>query len=62
MRLWLILFSLAAALVVNAADYIPRDVVWTSQSRNSSESMPCGGHDIGMNVWIERGDLLFYVQ
>jgi hypothetical protein len=23
--------------------------------------MPCGGGDIGMNVWVENGDLLFYV-
>ena len=45
-----------------SADYIPRDYVWTSQSRNSSESMPCGGHDIGMNVWVEQGDVLFYIQ
>ncbi len=22
--------------------------------------MPCGGHDIGMNVWVENGDILFY--
>ena len=62
MRHLLILLLVAAALVVNAADYIPHDFVWTTQSRNSSESMPCGGHDIGMNVWVEQGDLLFYVQ
>lgn len=36
-------------------------VVWTSQSRNSSESMPCGGGDIGLNVWVEKGQLYFYV-
>lgn len=35
---------------------------WTSPSLNSSESMPCGGGDIGMNVWVENGDLLFYVS
>jgi len=23
--------------------------------------MPCGGGDIGMNVWVEKGDLLVYV-
>lgn len=45
-----------------AVDYMPKDLVWTSQSKNSSESMPCGGHDIGMNVWVEQGDVLFYVQ
>ena len=52
--------------------YTPRSLVWTSQSRNSSESMPCGGYDIGLNVWVEQHidesqgspcyDLLFYAQ
>ncbi|WP_136063821.1 DUF5703 domain-containing protein [Pontiella sulfatireligans] len=37
-------------------------VVWDSQSANSSESMPCGGGDIGLNVWVEKGDLFFYVE
>ncbi|MEO5996920.1 MAG: DUF5703 domain-containing protein [Chitinophagaceae bacterium] len=35
-------------------------VSWTSQSKNSSESMPCGGGDIGLNVWVENGEVLFY--
>ena len=39
----------------------PADYVWTTPSRNSSESMPCGGGDIGMNVWVEQGDVLFYL-
>ena len=51
-----------AAMRLMAADYIPADYVWTSQSKNASESMPCGGHDIGLNVWVEDGDLLFYLQ
>lgn len=38
------------------------NVVWNTPSRNSSESMPCGGGDIGMNVWVENGDILFYVS
>jgi hypothetical protein len=37
-------------------------VVWTSQSKNSSESMPCGGGDIGLNVWMENGEILFYLS
>lgn len=37
------------------------NVVWTSQSKNSSESMPCGGGDVGLNVWVEKGELLFYM-
>lgn len=36
------------------------NIVWNTQSKNSSESMPCGGGDIGMNVWVENGDVLFY--
>jgi hypothetical protein len=38
------------------------NVVWNSPSRNAGESMPCGGGDIGMNVWVENGDLLVYLS
>ncbi len=38
-------------------DYYP---VWTTQSVNSSESMPLGGGDIGANVWVEKGEMYFY--
>ncbi|NQY08365.1 MAG: hypothetical protein HRT71_02490 [Flavobacteriales bacterium] len=38
------------------------NVVWTDQSKNSSESMPLVGGDIGCNVWVENGDLLLYVM
>ncbi|AXP80057.1 hypothetical protein CJ739_964 [Mariniflexile rhizosphaerae] len=34
--------------------------IWNTQSENSSESMPLGGGDIGLNVWVENGDLYFY--
>jgi len=37
------------------------NVVWSTPSHNSSESMPCGGGDVGLNVWVENGDLLFYI-
>ncbi|MFC0877313.1 DUF5703 domain-containing protein [Saccharicrinis sp. FJH2] len=37
------------------------NVVWTTQSKNASETMPCGGGDIGLNVWVENGDILFYM-
>ena len=46
----------------SSADYVPEPLVWNSQSDNSSASMPCGGCDIGMNVWVENGDVLFYVS
>ncbi len=38
------------------------NITWTSQSKNSSESMPVGGGDIGCNVWVEDGDILFYMS
>ncbi|MEP6466763.1 MAG: DUF5703 domain-containing protein [Parafilimonas sp.] len=37
------------------------NVVWKTQSKNASESMPCGGGDIGLNVWVENGDLYVYM-
>jgi hypothetical protein len=37
------------------------NLTWTSQSQNSGQSMPCGGGDIGLNVWVEKGELLFYI-
>jgi hypothetical protein len=62
----LILFLLILPPVVSqsqpklpAADQY--NVVWTSQSTNSGESMPCGGGDIGLNVWAEKGEILFYL-
>ncbi|MDE6555598.1 MAG: hypothetical protein K2K55_01380, partial [Duncaniella sp.] len=53
------LLILLTALAAGA--YAPDDFVWESMSRNSSESMPVGGGDIGLNVWAEDGDVMFYV-
>ncbi len=39
-----------------------QNVVWTTQSKNSSESMPCGGGDIGLNVWVEKGEIYAYLS
>jgi hypothetical protein len=38
------------------------NVVWDSQSKNSSESMPLVGGDMACNVWVEDGELLFYIS
>jgi len=38
------------------------NVVWDSPGRNAADSMPCGGGDIGLNVWVEDGEVLFYIQ
>ena len=40
----------------------PATYEWQTPSRNSSESMPCGGGDVGLNVWVEDGDVLFYLS
>lgn len=37
------------------------NITWTTQSNNSAESMPCGGGDIGLNVWVENNALYFYM-
>ncbi|MDO4819650.1 MAG: DUF5703 domain-containing protein, partial [Prevotella sp.] len=61
-RLLFVFLSAIVSFGSLAKDYYPADYVWTSQSRNSSESMPCGGCDVGMNVWVENGDVLFYIS
>lgn len=38
------------------------NITWEQPSLNASESMPLGGGDIGCNVWVESGDILFYMQ
>ena len=53
------LLKFAFAQPTDLDDY---NVAWTSQSENSSESMPCGGGGIGLNVWVEKGDILFYLS
>lgn len=57
-----ILFLCFFILLVLAVGAQPHDYEWTSPSKNSSESMPCGGGDVGMNVWVENGDVLFYLS
>ncbi len=57
--------SLAALLLASVASLtanVPVDFVWNSMSENSSASMPVGGGDIGLNVWAEDGDVLFYIS
>jgi hypothetical protein len=52
----------AAALADDLGWVDSYNVVWTSSSRHSAESMPCGGGDTGLNVWVENGELLCYIQ
>jgi hypothetical protein len=59
-----LIFFLLVCFAANAqpATLDSFNLVWNSQSTNSSESMPCGGGDIGLNVWVEKGELLFYLS
>ncbi len=55
---WLLVASLKIeAQLPVLENYNP---VWKTQSINASESMPLGGGDIGLNVWVEKGALYFY--
>ena len=61
MKLFLIIISFLILFFNNNIN-AQSDYVWTSPSENASQSMPCGGGDIGLNVWVEGGDVLFYVS
>ena len=37
------------------------NVVWDSPSNDATGSMPLSGGNLGLNVWVEGDDLLFYI-
>ncbi len=57
-----ILTYLFLALTACGLTAQPAKYTWSTPSKNSSESMPLGGGDMGLNVWVEDGDILFYVS
>ena len=56
------LLVLLLFILTSTAGAQPKDYEWHTPSQNASGSMPCGGGDIGMNVWVEQGDILFYLS
>jgi hypothetical protein len=38
------------------------NVKWLTHSKSSGESMPLGGYDTGLSVWMEKGQLFFYID
>lgn len=38
------------------------NVSWDTPGKTAADAMPCGGGDIGLNVWVEDGDVLFYLS
>ena len=63
MRAYILILFIACLHGWSVSGQVPAayNIVWNSQSKNAAESMPCGGGDIGMNVWVEGGELLIYV-
>lgn len=53
---------LTSCFFVQAQDINDYSIRWNKPSSNAGESMPCGGGDIGMNVWVENGDILIYLS
>ncbi len=63
-RFWMVcgLFLLGIVDVFAQQELLNNHVIWTCQSKNSSESMPVGGGDIGVNVWVEDGQVYLYLS
>ena len=38
------------------------NLIWLTQSKNSAESMPLGGYNIGCKVSVKNNDILMYFQ
>lgn len=56
-----LLLSLCLFTAIAQDKTVDKNLVWYAQSENAAASMPCGGGDIGLNVWVEHGELLFYI-
>jgi hypothetical protein len=50
------------SLCFNQNTLAQSNVIWNTQSNNSSESMPVGGGDIGLNLWVEKGEVYLYLS
>ncbi|MHC4666146.1 MAG: DUF5703 domain-containing protein [Planctomycetota bacterium] len=61
---WLLCLAPFTAAVgsVTEVDWLDSyNVIWNCQSEKSPDSMPVGGGDIGLNVWVENNELSFYI-
>jgi hypothetical protein len=58
LTLW---FSIAACLSAQLPSLTPYNVIWDSPSKDTVGSMPLAGGNLGLNVWVEGDDLLFYI-
>jgi hypothetical protein len=66
---WSVATSLLAAAAASAelaaapypAEIANYHIVWSSPSKDATGSMPLCGGNLGLNVWVEGDDLLFYL-
>jgi hypothetical protein len=54
-----VVLSTSAGVARDLAQY---NIVWDSPSKDATGSMPLSGGNLGLNVWIEGDDLLFYIS
>lgn len=57
---------LASALAARSAEpahwTAPYNVVWTTPSKDAAGSMPLGNGEVGINLWVENGNMLFLIS
>ncbi|MFN8206835.1 MAG: DUF5703 domain-containing protein [Bacteroidales bacterium] len=58
--IWIIIFNVILSCRKDKYWTEAYNIVWNTQSKNASESMPVGGCDLGCNVWVENGSLYLY--
>jgi alpha-L-fucosidase 2 len=59
---FLLMVSARAAFADVNSQLGANNVIWNVPGPTSSQSMPVGNGDIGLNVWVEtNGDLVFYI-
>ena len=47
--------------IINS-DYVNQfNIDWDTQSVDATGSMPLGGGNLGLNIWVENDDILFYI-
>ena len=45
----------------NSSSVSQYNIDWDTQSKDVTGSMPLGGGNLGLNVWVENDDVLFYI-
>jgi len=59
--LQLFCFEVSGQKNINSDQANQFNIVWDKQSKDATGSMPLGGGNLGLNVWVENGELLFYI-